>query len=152
MLIKISSRKSKWEGPVMFITVQSMHYGVETTFYSCFCIVYSSRLSPSWASKQRVRIHVAFFRLAKGSLRSVDLLYYKHRKIFSIMNTERSSREWALELKWFATGFSRRQWLISDRWPFIHTWMVFSVSPMYCFLQGLHSITEPAEAMQHWSS
>ena len=39
-----------------------------------------------------------------------------------------------IELKCFATGFSRRRCLISERWPFIRKWSAFSVSPTYCFL------------------
>ena len=34
MLIKNSSRKSHWEGPAMFITIHTMHCGVEAVFYS----------------------------------------------------------------------------------------------------------------------
>ena len=84
MLIKSSSRMSKWEGPAMFITIHTMNHCVEAAFYSCFCKVYSSRLSRSGASEQRVRIQCHSFALRKVA----SSLW-----LFSIIQTERSSRE-----------------------------------------------------------
>ena len=85
-----------------------------------------------WGSDRRVWIQWLSFALRKLA----SSLW-----ICSITKIERSSRQWPLELKWLATGFSWRRCLISDRWPFIRMWSAFSVSPTYCFLHYKHSIT-----------
>ena len=59
----------------------------------------------------------------------------------STTKMDESSREWPTELKCLATGFSRRRFLMSYRWPFIRMWRAFSVSPTYWIAHVLHSIT-----------
>ena len=58
----------------------------------------------------------------------------------SLSLCESSPPPCGLELKWLATSFCRRQYLISDWWLFIHVWSAFLVSPTYRFLHFIHLI------------
>ena len=85
-----------------------------------------------WGQRSESLNPVALFRSAVAGLFPVNLFNYENRKVLQGV---------ASELKWAATGCSRRRGLISDRWPFICMWSTFSVSPTYCLLHFVHSIT-----------